>query len=83
MESRLIASSLTFSPICENVFHTSTHFWPHEPLHFTFSHKLNVRVAMLWILNPIFLVHCHSYLDKYWLELFDFTKKNHGFVVVV
>ncbi len=39
--------------------------------------------TVLQILNPKFLVHYHSYLDKYWLKLFDSTKTNHGFIVVV
>jgi hypothetical protein len=33
-------------PFCESMFHTQTDFsWPRGPLHSTFSHEPNVRVA--------------------------------------
>jgi hypothetical protein len=40
-------------------------------------------VTIPQILNPKLLVHYCFYLDKYWLELFDSTKKPHKFIVVV
>jgi hypothetical protein len=44
-------SSLALSPICENVFDTSTHFRPHGPLHFTLSHEPDVRVVTPRVLS--------------------------------
>jgi hypothetical protein len=40
------ASSLALSPICENVFHTKTHYWLHGLVHFTINRKPNVRVVI-------------------------------------
>jgi hypothetical protein len=34
-------------------------------------------------MNQKFLVHYRTYLDKYWLELFDYTKTNREIIVVV
>jgi hypothetical protein len=79
------------SPFCVEVFcllKESNENLPFVPLFYSFQNLVVHRVALHlatipWILNPNFLVHYCSYLEKYWLKLFDSTKTNHGLIVVV
>jgi hypothetical protein len=64
LRSSLGSIPCTFRHLWKCVSHLNTFFWPHGPLHFTFSHEPNVKVATSSLTFALYLF-MQGFMVKY------------------